>query len=226
MDIAWALRQYLSFMPEPAEVQFPSGQTIRVGGWSGFSRTWFARGQHCSLDICPSRCCVGHRISWFWFPEDPHPDGLPETIIRINGEPQVIYVHENVNPTRCDYLNPNGLGCSIWRKGQPVFCWVNPQMGLYPHGGRLWWFKRLPPRNWRWPQCPVDLAETRPDPAWDAKVLTAMIHPLRNIPGFDSRMLGLADLIRPLYDLSKFDELAQGRSLLPFETILEKGVIA
>jgi len=200
IDIAWDWEMFSIFFPKPITLEFPEqGVTKTVGsGYGGLSKSLFQRGFDCNL--C-GRCCRNtHRRIWTWLPsETPHPNHRVVSII-INGQTEWnLAVHVNKNGgVKCDYLTPIPgefeLGvreaCSIHDTTQPVHCKTYPGVAVYNvrHGDSRvpLLSRRLPPRNWRWPKCPIPIYElplARSDIENDLVIWDHWVSSFKSIPG-------------------------------------------
>lgn len=221
----WLLEQYLTLMPEPVEVVFPDGDVKHIGGFGGFSRTFFERGRGCTTDGCDGRCCKRYSAGWwFYLPSEGvvHPERLESEELILNGYTLPILTHGNENEQAegCQHLCDDGK-CDLYPRRHAIVCNMSPHVGVHPYRDRLYWAKRLPPRNWRWPQCPINPAEQKPDIEDDVQLFTALVEGLKNTPGWDERMDDLPRYLELLYDPKIYYALSQGSQLLKFEAILD-----
>lgn len=219
----WLLERYLTLFPEPVEVTFPDGDVKHLGGWGGFSRTFFERGRGCYL-ACHGKCCEKYSAGWwFYLPsETPGPEPTEVEHIKLNGLPLVVRTHGNEREETegCDYLDSEGR-CTLYLDGGrlAIPCNYLPHVDAHRHGNEFFWSKRLPSRNWRWPKCMVDPGTVTPDPADDRYLFEVLVNALWQVPGFDERLTALPDQLEQLYDSKLYYSLSGGSQLLRFDSI-------
>jgi hypothetical protein len=201
--IVYDLLDVSIFFDFPISIQI-QGRTIEVGkGLGGFSWSLFQRGADCNS--CGNCCKHTFRDLWFWWDSEPHrPEGLEPIVIQINRVPTTLWLHRNeMGADRCDFLvdakdGDRDVGyCALHavpEKGniKPAHCHAHPLTGVYLHPGRQKYLlnRRLPPRNWRWPNCPIKPEQTPyqvKDLLDDQYILTSWVKALMNIPGNRAR---------------------------------------
>lgn len=181
-DIKYDLRDVSIFFREPLSVYIPGYPEFKVGmGFGGYHWSLFQRGADCNA--CGNCCKRTFRRIWFWWEsERERPRGLQPLDMRLNGKWTRIWVHVNSSYDRCDYLQtqeeylqfefrgdsylqPKEY-CDLhtsnlhdFRNVKPVHCRLHPLTGLYKHKDRLLFSRRLPSRNFRWPMCPIPIAD-------------------------------------------------------------------
>lgn len=206
-DILYDLTDASIFFNKPLKVEFPEAKlSYQVGnGLGGYSWTLFHRGADCT--VCGNCCKRTFRRIWFWWDtEDKRPDGLGSLTVLLNNHPITLWLHINEQgEDRCDFLVDdtwNGLEvgyCSLHRtlRGniKPVHCHLHPLTGVYKvntvRGTRYLLSRRLPHRNFRWPQCPIPVAEVpylSKDFADDEFGLRRISKALHDVPGSFSHM--------------------------------------
>lgn len=168
------LRLLSLFSPTPLSVVFAE-QPHHVGEGYGFiSHTVWERSTLC-LESCRGGCCTNWKrpgIGPLWHPSELFPPNLDEHVAHVNGVEFRYRSQKNLdNQFTCGFWDPATGRCQIYSTGKPVHCDIDPQMGVFPcKKGKLGLFRRLPPRNWRFPKCPVDMSETRPSDASRAEM--------------------------------------------------------
>lgn len=205
-DFMYDWRTYSIFFESPVSVTVPGVGEFTVGsGLGGFSPSIFVRGMKC---IACGRCCYGHERVWTWFetPGGRFPDDTVRLIITVNGHPLPLRAHVNRGNPRvdgCDYLvqkgelsldgvTPSKGFCRLWRDGLdlPTHCRQLPDYGVYPvrtsRGTVPLLSRRLPPRNWRSPQCPINVQALPLDDTTlekDRRVWRQWVDGLTGLPG-------------------------------------------
>lgn len=164
------------------------GNTINVGeGLGAISHTLFERAQGCTM--CGRCCHTKERANWQWWQHEEKPDGLIPVDFRVNGQLDQMFVYKNTTTPydKCGFLvpltpdpvtNEPREGCSLHLVNnenthgygiKPGHCQyefmtcvkpVNTVFGIVHMLSR-----RMPGRNWRSPQCPVDVAKLPITPA-------------------------------------------------------------
>ena len=221
-SILWDLKTLSIFFPEPLEVSIPGHKSMTVGdGYGGFSWSFFQRGFECTAcgNCCQSLHGEFNRRLWFWYENEPRPEGLIPLEIEINSSRVPIYIHLNESKTQCDFLGDRSWvpidddiveqyqshkiklvetgdkvpiqSCTIHDPlVKPAHCMMYPGAAIFPTGKSktLLLSRRLPGRNWRWPQCPIDVTNVplRPqDTSLDRYVLGTWAKATRHVPGND-----------------------------------------
>jgi Fe-S-cluster containining protein len=159
--LVWELRAVSIFFDRPLTVEV-DGMREEVGmGLGGLSWTFLSRGQDCEVG-CGQCCTNTHRTAWFYYSSEEQyaTEHAVPIDVRVNDQLTRFFVWQQEDTLRCKQLTDDNL-CSIHDKGQPLHCQMYPQTWVYPHGGKYFLSRRLPPRNWRWPKCPI--------PVWDVK---------------------------------------------------------
>lgn len=174
-DIAYDIREISIFFRDPITFSLPDRpdlQPMTVGqGLGGFSWSLFQRGADCNL--CSNCCRNTHRRVWFWWSTEPHPDSVEHIRLELNGWVRDVWVHLNLvnDQAKCDFLvdsvaeDGRAIGlCGLHEAGlKPNHCRTHPQTGVYlvntTRGKVPLLSRRLPSRNWRWPDCPIDVAK-------------------------------------------------------------------
>lgn len=154
------LRFLSLFTPEPLKVQLNPDTTVDVGQGYGFiSHTFWERSTKCFLE-CMGTCCQNWPrpgISPIWFAFEVMPKGLDMYTVRVNDRDLTFFAETNLmSRYECQFLDKTTGKCSIYAESKPTHCDFDPQMGIYPLRKKLGLFRRLPPRNWRYPKCPID----------------------------------------------------------------------
>lgn len=218
-NLAWYANLYGMFFEDVIELG-----GVRSAGPGGFSHTFFTRSQDCVFG-CGACCRRTFRDEWHWLEGERRPDvELSEELFTINGQEIPIYIYKNqLGDKQCDFLNERGL-CNIHLEGtKPVHCLMSPQVGAYEYSGIFYLSKRLPSRNWRWPQCPINLAATPPpdekERAMDRQILTRLSQGLGMVKG--CILPDLLEVYDRLYDPKEFLRLSNGSALVTFKRILE-----
>jgi hypothetical protein len=201
-------RTYSIFFQRPFELVVPGvGREVVGAGPGGFASSLFARGFNC---IACGRCCYGSERTWSWLPGSTPPEDTIEVEITLDGHPLPLRVHVNQGDSHtdgCDYLRKTQPGeiqlsldgvtpslgyCSIWADGKdlPDHCRQLPDMAVYsPRSkrGRIPLLsRRLPPRNWQNPKCPVPINTIpldQPTIEKDRAVWSRWVNGLRGVPG-------------------------------------------
>lgn len=193
------------FFAEPLRLEVPGvGEGTLGMGFGGLAASLFQRGFYCTA--C-GNCCYGDERVWLWLP--PFGPQVPYDTqfltVFVNGKPLVLRVHVNARNAKtegCDYLDrgqtltfdgqPSRGQCTLWAQGKtlPHHCRQLPDMAVYaPNSlrGRVPLLsRRLPPRNWQSPKCPIPVTEIPLDPAtirkdWD--VWQTWVVALQDLPG-------------------------------------------
>jgi hypothetical protein len=195
-------RTYSIFFSQPLTLVVPGvGKGTFGSGLGGFSPSIFSRGMKC---IACGRCCYGRERVWTWFvdPDVTPPEDTSAFTIFVNGAPVPLWVHVNRGDPRidgCDYLinkgslsldgvTPSQGFCRLWAEGRdlPTHCRQLPDYAVYPVRGTPLLSRRLPPRNWRAPKCPIDVASLPLDQETiekDRYVWHRWLVGLRGLPG-------------------------------------------
>lgn len=217
-NMGWYADLYGIFFDKPVEI----GGTMSSGP-GGFSQTFFQRTQQCTA--CGACCKRTFRDEWQWFGVEPRPDEEMERRVEIfNGVEIEVFVYKNKKgDAQCDFLQEDGK-CGIHMQGvKPIHCVMSPQIHAYVTRGVYYLSKRLPSRNWRWPQCPIVMADTPPpneeEKKQDMKILETYYKAFGHVEGC---MLGeIIELMPRLYDMREFYRVSSNNSLLTFKRMIE-----
>lgn len=160
--LCWELRKLSIFFEHPISVKM-SGWEAEVGsGYGGLSETFTSRGEDCLPDC--GQCCENVKYSVLsWLPsENAHP--MAHRVgLRVNGKPFQLFAWPFKSLERCEFLDPTSKMCLVHDTHRATMCHFGPQTGLYtlPKSDppRLMLSRRIVSRNWRWPNCPIPVAE-------------------------------------------------------------------
>jgi len=204
-DILYDLRDASIFFRNRLDVYIPGYPEFKVGmGFGGYHWSFFQRGADCIA--CGNCCKRTFRRIWFWWESEKNrPRGLQPLDIRINGKWTRVWVWVNSGYEQCDFLQEQdelvefdfrGEHKTQWKEYcvlhlhepnlKPVHCHLHPLTGLYAHKGALLLSRRLPSRNFRWPECPISISEvpyTVKDYLDDRYSLEHLAMALEKIPG-------------------------------------------